>query len=174
MFPILIILITIVFLPAAYARTTPQDFVDAKKEAYQEKVTNYTPQNQQKLEDMSRKIASINKKITAELEQNTLRQGQVLDEYIRREGVEEKNGDGINRDLSDPVENARYWLTFAHEAISYQAAKIYIFNLSGEDRIRQDTAATINQLEADIDSLLPKVTKSQKIIKQLITQERRM
>lgn len=163
-----LILIASFCTTAASARTTPEDILNSQKQAYQEKVQGFSLKHQQQLEDLSQKIAGLNKKITDDLEKNTLRQGQILDEYTRRNNIQERSGDGISRNLSDPVENARYWLTFANEAIAYQAAKIYIFNLTSETNIKNDASATIFQLQSDINILSSKVAKSQKIIKQLV------
>ena len=105
------------------ARTTPEDIVNAKKDAYNQRVTSYSPESKQKLEDYSQKIADLNKKITEDYQLNMEAQAQILQEYIKR---------NPEKASSSQVENANYWLTYAHEAVAFQAAKIYIFDLSGE------------------------------------------
>ncbi|MBI2595866.1 hypothetical protein HYW46_04000 [Candidatus Daviesbacteria bacterium] len=157
------------FAVTASARTTPADILNSQKSAYDQKVAAYSTDHQQKLAGLSQKITGLNKKITADLGQNMERQGQILEEYIRRNSLEEKSNNGITRNLNEPVENARYWLTFAHEAVAYQAGKIYIFNLTSKSNIKSDTNSTITQLEADINILNSKALKSQKIIKNLVT-----
>lgn len=166
-----LILIAFFYITATVsARITPEDILNSKRSAYAQKVQNYSSIHKQKLEDLSQKIANLNKKITDDLNLNMERQGQILEEYTRRNNLEEISNDGIKRNLNEPVENASYWLTFAHEAVAYQAAKTYVFNLTSETNIRSDANATISLLESDINVLSLKVAKSRKIIKQLVNQ----
>lgn len=153
----------------AYARTTPEDIINSQRQAYQSKSANYSAENKQKLETLSKKIADLNKAKTQDLLQIMERQGLILDEYLKRSGIIESGGqDGINRNLKDPVENARYQITFAHEAIAYQAAKIYVYNLTGEANIKSDANRLIGQLRADLESTRQKVINSQNTLKKLI------
>jgi hypothetical protein len=120
------------------------------------------------LAEFEQKVAAMNKNQTDILEAKMVRQGEILNEYVFRQGIEERQADGISRNLSDPVENARYWVTYAHEAVAYQAAKHYIFDLTGENNIKANINSKINQLANDVDILAGKVDKSQKIIEALI------
>lgn len=98
-----------------------------------------------------------------------LRQGQILDEYMSRNDMQEgSETDGIHRNLSKPVENARYWLTYAHEAVAYQAAKVYIFNITSEGNIKSDLNREVDELSSDLNILRNKVLKSQKLIESLV------
>lgn len=163
-------MLALLVLPGlAYARITPEDILNSQKDSYNLKVKNYSPANKQKLEELNKQIAALNKQKTTELEQNILRQSEILEEYIRRNNLKEKTKtDGINRNLADPVENARYWVTYAHEAVAYQAAKVYVFNLSSEANIKNDELNTISGFESDLNILRNKVIKSQKIISNLV------
>lgn len=153
-----------------YARVTPEDIVNQKREAYNQRVKNYSSENKHKLETFSQKIAEVNKKSTDELSQNMGRQAQILEEYIRRTGADPRyQTDGIHRNLDNRVENARYFLTFAHEAVAFQAAKIYIFDLTNESNIKTDANKLVTQLQSDLNILRGKVIKSQNIIKILVT-----
>jgi ABC-type methionine transport system ATPase subunit len=100
-----------------------------------------------------------------------IRQGQILDEYIYRHNIEEPQEDGKQRNLSNPVENARYWLTYAHEAVAYQAIQVYIFNLNGQANIKNDINAQINNLASSMNVLKGKVDKSQKLIADLVAKD---
>lgn len=166
---ILTLLTTTYKLPTASARTTPDDILREQREVYNMRVKNYSPENQRKLAEFEQKIAAMNKNQTDILESKMVRQGEILNEYVFRKGISERQADGINRNLSDPVENARYWLTYAHEAVAFQAAKHYIFDLSGEANMKTNVTSKINQLANDIDILASKVDKSQKIIADLIS-----
>lgn len=152
-----------------YARTTPDDILREQREVYNNRVKNYSPENQKKLAEFEQKIAAMNKYQTDVLESKMRRQGEILNEYVFREGIQERQADGITRDLSDPVENARYWITYAHEAVAFQAAKHYIFDLSGEANIKTNVTSKINQLANDIDILAGKVDKSQKLVEALVS-----
>lgn len=166
---LIILILLFSFQTTVSARTTPQDILNSQSETYNKKIQTYSPVNKQKLENLSGQISALNKKITDELSQNMETQGEILEEYMRRNGIKEKEGDGITRNLQDPVENARYFLTFAHEAVAYQAAKTYVFNLSAEENLKKDANSTISVFESDINGLIPKVLKSKTIIKNLVT-----
>jgi hypothetical protein len=168
-FPFLIIFFITLWPLKAQARVTPEDIINAQKEEYNLKVKNYSPQYKTKLETYSKKIDSLNKAITADWEAQMVKQGEILDEYVRRKSLAENGGkDGINRNLTEPVENARYWLTYAHEAVAYQAAKNYIFDLTGEKNVNSDILSEINLMQSDLNILRNKVIKSQNIISDLI------
>jgi hypothetical protein len=168
----LIVLLSLLTLYASpftlYARTTPDDILREQRDVYNMRVKNYSPENQKKLAEFEQKVAAMNKNQTDILEAKMVRQGEILNEYVFRQGIEERQADGISRNLSDPVENARYWVTYAHEAVAYQAAKHYIFDLTGENNIKANINSKINQLANDVDILAGKVDKSQKIIEALI------
>ncbi|EKD90715.1 MAG: hypothetical protein ACD_30C00100G0005 [uncultured bacterium] len=166
--PAVIFLLFLILTPTIQARTTPEDIVNAKKQEYNQRLQNYSPESKQKLADFERKIADLNKLITDDYETQMLRHGTILDEYIRRNEISERQGDGISRNLSEPVENSRYWITYAHEAVAYQAAKIYIPSLTGETNINRDITSQINILQSDINILRGKVTKSKNILMSLL------
>lgn len=151
------------------ARVTPEDIVNAQKETYNQRMSRYSEQNKQKLSKLTDAIANTNKEETDKLSEIMERQGQVLDEYLRRKGIElPPETDGIHR-RDNPNENALYWLTYAHEAVAYQAAKIYVINLTSESNVNSDIKSTINNLQADMRGLNGKVLKSQQIIQTLVT-----
>lgn len=157
------VFITLTFLfivgcQAAYARVTPEDIVNAKREIYNQIVQRYSSQSQTKLTQTDKAIAQLNQRATDQLDLNMQTQAAILEEYVRRQGG----------GISDGIENARYWLTYAHEAVAFQAAKIYIFELSSEKNLNKDVLSTISQVQADLNSLRGKVIKSQKIIQQLV------
>lgn len=154
---------------AALARTTPGDILNSQKEAYYQKVKSYPPENKSKLENLSQKIVELNIKKTDELSAIMERQSQILAEYVRRNNIEEDGGkDGINRNLKDPVANARYWITFAHEAVAFQAAKVYVYNLTSEKNLRQDALNLLAILQADLNSTKSKVENSQAVLKKVV------
>ncbi|RJP46661.1 MAG: hypothetical protein C4584_01290 [Armatimonadetes bacterium] len=138
----------------AQARVTPEDIVNSKKEAYQQKVQNYSLVNQQKLADFSVKIADLNKEKTGYLTWVMEAQANILDEYEKRDSNRNQAG----------IEKARYWITYAHEAVAYQAAKIYIFNLRAESNIKNDVLSTINLFDNELESTRKKVIYSQSML----------
>lgn len=140
------------------ARVTPEDIVQEKKVAYEQKVKNYSAANKQKLEKLAQDIALVNKKRTDELENIMIAQGTILDEYESRQK-------GKN---SEAIKNARYWITYAHEAVAYQAAKIYIYNLTSEGNMRNDAVSLINQMAGELNSSRTKVINSQKTLEKII------
>ncbi len=152
-----------------HARTTPEDIINSKRANYELKVSNYSQTNKQKLENLSVKIAKLNQKKTKQLEEAVLMQGLILDEYTRRINYQEDGGkDGIHRNLAKEVENTRYWITFAHEAVAYQAGKVYIINLSSEKNIKNDALVTINQFQSDLNYVRSQVLKSQQLLENII------
>ncbi len=156
-------------IPQAQARTTPQDIVNDQIMAYESGIQSYSPQSKQKLTDWNKKIMSFNQQKSAALEQICMTQGELLDEFIRRNDLQEKlKTDGKTRNLAGPVENARYWITFAHEAAAYQAAHVYVFNPTGEANINRDVLSTISRMQSDLSILRSKVQKSQNLVENLI------
>lgn len=146
------------FYSLAQARITPEDIMNTKKDLYQEKVASYSTINQMKLQKMGEKIAATNKKLTDELSNIMALQAMVLDEYERR---------NPNQSL-EKVKKVRYWITFAHEAVAYQAAKIYIFGLTREQNIKSDVKSTLNLFQSEVSATRSKVINSQKMLKELV------
>ncbi len=144
----LVFLITLYLPSPVFARTTPADIVNSKLELYNQKVASYSLQSKQKLEEISQKIVALNKKRTDELERIVLVQGEILDEYQRRLGQEDRPA---YERRQDSIDTARYWITFAHEAIAYQAGKVYVFNLNGEANLRVDMLNTIGIFQSELE-----------------------
>lgn len=152
-----------------FARTTPEDIYKEQLSTYEAKRQTYSLENQKKLDQFQDEIKNLNKLITTDLENNTLRQGEILDEYIRRNNIPTiPETDGIHRDLADPLENARYWITYAHEAIAFQAAKNYLFSLTGEANVNRDIVIQIQALQSDTGVLKGKVEKSKQALISLL------
>lgn len=137
-----------------FARVTPEDIVNSKKEAYENRVVNYSASHRQNLENLSKRIAEVNRNRTNELDRIMVTQAYILDEYERR-------SDGKN---SEAIKNARYWITYAHEAVAYQAAKIYVFDLSAESNITKDALNTISLFQSELNSTRAKVINSRKTL----------
>lgn len=162
----LVVILLALFVPVSIqARTTPEDILNQQRQVYQQKIRNYSPENRIKLERLNKQINDLNQKLSNELEQNILRQGEILDEYVERNGIEEDGGkDGINRNLSGKVENARYWITYTHEAVAFQKAKVYVFNLTSEKNLKSDANNLISRLQGDLNGTRQKVINSQKTL----------
>lgn len=167
---LIIFLISFFLLPITiFARTTPEDIYNEKRQAYETRRQTYSLENQKKLDQYEQEIKALNAFITQELENNTLRQGEILNEYILRNNIPTvPETDGIRRNLSNPVENARYWITYAHEAIAFQAAKNYMFGLTGEANINRDIVLQIQALQGDTGVLKGKVEKSKQALIKLL------
>lgn len=174
----LFLLLFLVLFPITYnlfpvsARVNPESIYNDQREVYEKKRQTYSLENQKKLDQYEEEIKTLNKFITTELENNTLIQGEILDEYIQRKGIPTvPETDGIRRNLDDPVENARYWITYAHEAIAFQAAKNYLFSLGSESTVDRDITLQINALQGDIGVLKGKVEKSKQALISLLTKK---
>src|SRR3989344_4434479 len=165
----LLLLPTTYNLKPASARTTPEDIYNEKRQAYESRRQTYSLENQKKLDQFEQEIKNLNAVITLELENNTLRQGEILNEYILRNNIPTvPETDGIKRNLDDPVENARYWITYAQEQIAFQAAKNYLFSLTGEANINRDIVVQIQALQAETGVLKGKVEKSKQALISLL------
>lgn len=155
----LLILYTLYLIPhTVYARTTPEDIVNAKQQEYQGKITSYSEQSKSRLKLVSDKIIKLNQDKTIYLSWIMESQARILDEYEQR--FSNKN--------QEAIEDGRYWITYAHEAVAYQAAKIYIFDLRSESVIEADIKNTVTIFKSDLDSARGKVIKSQKILEGII------
>lgn len=167
---LLLVLVLLIPVSTTSARTTPEDIYNEKLQAYESKRQTFSLENQKKLDLYQEEIKNLNVFITQELENNTLRQGEILNEYILRNDIPTvPETDGIQRNLSDPVENARYWITYAHEAIAFQAAKNYLFSLSSEANVDRDITIQIQALQGDIGVLKGKVDKSKQALIKLLS-----
>lgn len=155
---LIVVIVNLFTTQLILARTTPEDIVNSKREVYQKRVQNYSSKHQQRLQELSDQIKRLNSQVTAEQEVNIANQGAILDEYVTRTKTEN----------SPAVEKARYWLTYAHEAIAYQAAKIYIYDLTTESSIKKDVLNLISSLQADLNSTKQKTLNSHQIIVKLI------
>lgn len=158
---LLLIILTTLFIitpPPIHARITPEDIVNEKRAAYEAKIKTYLPANQQKLTQLEKAIAQVNKSRSEELEAIMFRQGQILDEYQSRKG-------GIE---TEAIKDARYWLTFAHEAIDYQKARIYIFNLTNESNIKSDANNLVASLQSQLNYARAQAIKSQNTISKTV------
>lgn len=122
------------------ARITPTDIVNARREDFTKAFNSYTPANQQKIQDIMDAINQSNADTTAILGAIMTYQGNILDEYLSRKKFVE----------TESIKDARYWLTFAHEAIDYQKQRVYIPVLTGQSNINSD----LNNLLASYRSQL--------------------
>lgn len=155
--------VVLLFPTLIYARVTPEDIVNSKKETYEKTVQNYSSLHKQKLTDLAGKITAINKKRTDELDWIMINQALILDEYETRLR-QDSGGQGQN----EQIKKARYQITYAHEAVAYQAAKIYIFNLTREANIKNDALNLISLFQSDLNSTRSKVIYSQNILEETI------
>lgn len=152
-------LIYFMFFPqTAQARITPEDIVQTKRETYEKKVVTYSLDSQQKLTKLAEKIAFYNHQRTGEMDKVMETQAAILDEYERRNPAKNKAG----------IKKARYWITYAHEAVAYQAAKIYILDLSSEVNIKNDALSLINLFSSELKSTRLKVLNSKKTLEEVI------
>lgn len=157
----LLILYLLIFPNFAFARVTPEDILNQQQQLYLERVKSYSAQSKETLEQFSLKISQLNKLATDQLSINIDRQSQILDEYLNRQSGRS----------TPAIDNARYWLTYAHEAVAFQAAKVYVFNLTTPANIKTAILYQINSLESDINLLSSKVIKSQKIIRETVAKQ---
>ena len=143
--------------PAHARRITPEDVINTKKGKLNAKVANYSNENKLKLEKISEKISNLNKEKTDGLDRIMIIQAQILDGHQKRLGKE-----------TEHIEKARYWITYAHEAVAYQAAKIYVFELSSEANLKSDMLSTISLFQNELNSTSSKIIKSQNILRETV------
>lgn len=140
------------------ARVTPADLVNSQQASFTQMVQNYSQNDQRKLQALTAQIAQINKQRTDQLAAIMLEQGLILDEYQKRH----------NYRSTPQIDTARYWITYAHEAVAYQAAKIYIFNLTGEANLKLDASFLINLFQSDLGATRNKVIHSQQVLESIL------
>lgn len=159
----------IVFSPnLAFARVTPEDIINSQREDYSNKLNSYYPENKAKIEKLSWDLANLNQEKTSYLAYLLTRQGEILDEYVKRKGIKEDGGkDGINRS-QDPVAVTRLEITRAHEAVAYQAGKVYIINLTSQANIKQDSLNSIGKLQTDLNYVRNYTIKTSQMLNNLL------
>jgi hypothetical protein len=158
---IIFLLFLLIFLASqknTFALYKPYLKIEADRAAYQTKVAKYSPENQKKLTDLSNQIVEINNKDVALLNQQIDAQAALLDEFQRRN----------NFQTTPQIDKARYWLTYAHEAVAFQLIQVYIFNLTSEKTIKNDATSTVNKFESDLNSTRGKVINSLNIVKNTV------
>lgn len=143
-------LYTTLYTRPVEARITPQDIVDQKREDFTRMFNNYTPANQQKIQDIIDAINQDNANNTAVLEAIMLYQGQILDEYLSRNKFIE----------TESIHDARYWLTFAHEAIDYQKQRVYIPILTSQSNINSDLLNLLSSYKSQLNYAQSTAVKS--------------
>ncbi len=165
------------FFSPVLARVTAADQLNAQQQAYDQTVSHYSASHQQQLQQLTTDIAGLNKKYTDQLDQLAQTQGEILDEYQARHPSEKRTQNQLTyhtpRDElagNDRGEQVRYWITYAHEAVAFQAAKKYIINLHGEGSIKSDAKSTVSILRSDLASARQKVVNSQKMLEQLVNE----
>ena len=153
-------------------RTTPDDLAREALQAYENTLKTYTPTHQQNLKDMTTKIADTNRSLSAQLTAAMETQAVILDEYQTRLGKgnlqESFHSPQDGKNSTDPLDQARYWVTYAHEAVAWQAAKQYTITLTGEKNIKSDALQTIGALRADLASTRQKVLNSQALLQKVV------
>jgi hypothetical protein len=157
--PFLLLVVFLVLPFKAFALYQPWIAEQAQRKAYNDKLATYSPASQQKTKALADLIVEVNNQKGNQMAAQMDAQAAILDEYQRRHGNDE----------NDPkVAKARYWLTYAHEAVAFQQAKNYIFNLTSESHLKADLSPTVSQLENDLEATRKKVLNSQVIIQELV------
>ncbi len=157
---VVIFILTMVFmgLPvSALGLYQPWIAEQVARETYNQKKAAYSPTDQKKLDNLANQIIEINSRRTTELSLQMEAQGEILDEFQSR-----------NPGKVAQVEKVRYWVTYAHEAVAFQAAKNYIFTLISETNLKRDVTPTVNQFENDLSVLRKKVINSQSMVQELV------
>lgn len=153
-----LIFTAVCFPVVVQARVTPEDIVNAKRDKYQEKVNTYTSDNKAKLSQLSQSIVDLNQLLCTKLTESMSMQAAILDEYERRVGEKQ----------SEEIKDARYWITYAHEAVAYQAAKNYVPDLSTQSNIKNDQLSMINLFQNEMMATRKKVLFSQTTLAKVI------
>lgn len=157
---ITLVLFSLLFLfpNLVFARTTPEDILNAQRADFNQTASKYSLTSKNKLSMMEKKLAEVNQKLSTQLSVIMSRQGDILEEYRRRQDYQ----------TSAQLTNVEYWVTYAHEAVAYQAGKIYIFNLTTEKNLVSDINSSINLLQNELNTTRGKVIKSQKLLMELV------
>ena len=165
---ILLILFLLILPGLSLARTTPQDTIDEAQNSYNQRVKSYSVVHQKQLDQFSKDVTALNKQETDYLENIVLKQGEILDEYVKRNNINENGGeDGVHRS-NDPVSTTRIAITRVHEAIAYQAAHAYILNLTSESNIKNAANNAVANLQSDLSRVRESTIYSQSLLQNLV------
>lgn len=135
-----LIVLAFTFPLTIQARITPADIVNAKREDFTQKFNTYSPTSQQKINEVMDAINQANADSTAILGAIMIRQGNILDEYLSRKKFIE----------TESIKDARYWVTFAHEAIDYQRQRVYIPVLTSESNLNGDLSNLLSNYRSQL------------------------
>ncbi len=70
-------------------------------------------------------LEKINQKVTWRFEEDINKLSAIMEEVKRRKGLEGEKTLVAFGTPQNPIENADYWITFAHEALAFQRAQKY-------------------------------------------------
>lgn len=154
----LILLLSLV--GTAEARVTPDDIYQAKRSEF----TN----NLDKISDNGLKsnileadwaIKEINQSVTRRYDGDMAILAGIVSELEQRADRQKRENPFL--------ENALYWVTFAHEAVAYQKIQDYTPNLSGNSPLAAIKSSS-NRLRGDLNTLKGKILKAKTMVKKAV------
>jgi hypothetical protein len=165
MLRILSLLIFLIFLfpNIVFARVTPDDIYQAKKSAFENNLNKISdPAKKQTVLKADQILNQVNQTVCARFDVDIAKLSAILEEEKSRRKVTKTvvaYGQG-----NTPLDSASYYLNYAAEAVAYQkiqdyTPQIYAGNLAAP------VNSSINNLEADLQTVLGKILRAKNEIK---------
>lgn len=166
----LVLLAVLAFFPSiSYARTTPNDIYQQRRESFEEKleeISDSAKKEQMRLAD--KVLNQINQAICDRFEQDIAKLAAILSEIRSREGMAGAPtvvafGQGKNQ-----IEVADYWVNYAQEAVAYQRIADYTPQFSGDSNLSLSVSSSMNNLQGDLTILQGKILRAKTEVKKVL------
>lgn len=160
-------LLLLLVLPPTYARYTPNDAYQEKRDAFESGLNKI--QNESKKEKVKKadeELYEINQSVCNRFEEDVNKLAGVMEEHKRRAGITETRVAFGGVDTL--VERADYWVNFAAEAIAYQRIQDYTPSFSNESGVKGALTYSMNDLKGDLGVLKGKLERAKTEVKKVL------
>lgn len=142
------------------ARVTPDDIYQERRAEFKkglDKINNEKVKSDVLEADWT--LKEINQNVTGRFDKDMAILAGIVSELEQRVDKQEKE--------NPYLEDALYWVTFAHEAVAYQKIQDYTPNLSGNTPLAAIKLSS-NRLRGDLNTLKGKILKAKTMVKKAV------
>lgn len=159
-------LLALVLPATALARVTPDDIYQSKRTAFEASLTKISdPVKREAIRQADGMLNQVNQTVSGRFDVDLAKLSAILEEEKSRQKVT-KTVVAYGRG-STPLDAAAYYLNYAEEAVAYQKSRDYTPQIYGNN-LSGAVAASINNLQADLQTLQGKVLRAKTEIKKAV------
>lgn len=155
-------LLVFLMLPvAAFARTTPNDTYEAKRETFYKSLDFITDSSKkEKVIAADKALVDINQQISLRFEEDVNKLGAIMQELKVRMNVEDKPTVVAFGTSANQIEAADYWVNLAAEAVAYQKIQDYTPAITTETNLSGPINSSVTRIKGDFSTLRGKVLRA--------------